>query len=330
MLFSILVPVYNVETYLPECLASIAGQDFDDYELILVDDGSTDRSGAMCDEYAASHTNTVVIHKENAGLISARRRGIAEAKGDYCLFCDSDDLYEAGALRKIADVLEQHDIDLLLYNAFTYDGTDKSVFFEHCLPAGFVTDKTVLYNKLLLTYELNAMWLKAVRRELLDAERDYTPWYPCNFGEDLLQTMPMVMNAQKIYYLDQALYDYRDMAGMMHKYNARYYWSYQKINARVREYLSDITLADRDAKLAVHLLTAAYGGTTQMKYTREASARDDVRRIADDKEFREAYQVVRDAGYMNHFSTKQKLILSLLYARRIGLMSLILSVRGSN
>lgn len=330
MLFSILVPVYNVETYLPECLASIAGQDFDDYELILVDDGSTDRSGAMCDEYAASHTNTVVIHKENAGLISARRRGIAEAKGDYCLFCDSDDLYEAGAFRKIADVLGQHDIDLLLYNAFTYDGTNKAIFFEHCLPAGFVTDKTVLYDKLLLTYELNSMCIKAIRRELLDADRDYTDMYSCNFGEDLLQTMPVVMKAQTIFYLDEALYIYRDMAGMMHKYHSQYYWSYRKVNARVREYLADMPLADKAAKLGLHLLTAAYGGSTQLKYTREASARDDVRRIADDKDFRQAYQAVREAGYMQHLSAKQKLILSLLYARRIEIISLILSVRGSN
>lgn len=330
MLFSILVPVYNVETYLPECLASIAGQDFDDYELILVDDGSTDRSGAICDEYQATHKHTVVIHKENAGLISARRRGIAEAKGDYCLFCDSDDLYEAGALRRLAEVIAANDVDLVIYNANTYDGTSKAVFFEHCLAPGFVTDKTVIYDKLLMSYQLNAMWIKAVRRELLDADRDYTDMYPCNFGEDLLQTMPMVMNARTIYYLDEALYDYRDMAGMMHKYHPKYYWSYKKVNERVREYLSDIPLADKDAKLGLHLLTVAYGGSTQLKYTREASGRDDVRAIADDKDFRAAYQIVKAAGYMKYLSTKQKLILSLLYARRVEIISLILSLRGSH
>ena len=92
MKFSILVPVYNVEKYLPECLESIENQTYRDFEVILVDDGSNDRSGEICDQFKErTTTNTTVLHKENQGLISARRIGINNAKGEYCIFCDSDD-----------------------------------------------------------------------------------------------------------------------------------------------------------------------------------------------------------------------------------------------
>lgn len=327
MLFSILVPVYNVEEYLPACLKSIEGQSFTDYELILVDDGSTDGSGALCDEYQRRHPDTVVIHKENAGLISARRRGIAAAQGEYCLFCDSDDLYENGAFQKLADVVRNNDVDLVLFNANVYNGETKAIFFEHVLDEGFVRDKTVIYDKLLLSYALNAMWIKAVRRECLDADRDYTAFYSCNFGEDLLQTMPMVRNAEKIFYLDKALYDYREMAGMMHKFNPRYYWSYKAVNGRVREYLEEIPLADKEEKLCMHLLVAAYGGTTQIKYTK-APVTDEIKKIADDGGFRRAYETVKRAGYFNRLNLKQRLMLHLLYHRHFRLIAIMMSMRG--
>lgn len=88
---SIIVPVYNVEQYLNKCINSILAQTFIDFELILVDDGSTDNCGAICDEYAAKDSRIRVIHKENGGLSSARNAGMAIAAGSYYLFCDSDD-----------------------------------------------------------------------------------------------------------------------------------------------------------------------------------------------------------------------------------------------
>lgn len=91
MLFSVIVPVYNVEQYLRECVDSILNQSFTDFELILVDDGSKDSSGAICDEYAEKDSRVKVIHKENGGQSTARNRGIDEAQGQYAVFLDSDD-----------------------------------------------------------------------------------------------------------------------------------------------------------------------------------------------------------------------------------------------
>ena len=95
---SILIPVYNVEPYLQRCIDSVLAQDFQDWEMILVDDGSPDRCPEICDEAAKKDERITVVHKENGGLISARMAGIKEAHGEYCVFWDSDDTVPANAL----------------------------------------------------------------------------------------------------------------------------------------------------------------------------------------------------------------------------------------
>lgn len=113
--FSVIVPVYNVEKYLAECVDSILNQSFGDFELILVDDGSPDNCPAICDEYAAKDSRVRVIHKPNSGVSSARNEGIRAAAGEYILFCDSDDYYVAGALETVYNGLRDRECDILNY-----------------------------------------------------------------------------------------------------------------------------------------------------------------------------------------------------------------------
>lgn len=96
MKLSIIVPVYNVKNYLSDCLDSILNQTYRDFEMILVDDGSTDGSGELCDQYAAQDERISVIHQKNQGLSVTRNHGIARAKGEYLMFVDSDDYLCAG------------------------------------------------------------------------------------------------------------------------------------------------------------------------------------------------------------------------------------------
>ena len=127
-LFSIVVPIYNVEDYLKECLDSILIQTFKDYELILVNDGSTDNSGDIADKYASKYKNIHVIHKENGGLSSARNAGINKAIGDYLLFIDSDDLLVSeDALFDMIPFLKDNDVILLGFEKFYYDKTTAPV-----------------------------------------------------------------------------------------------------------------------------------------------------------------------------------------------------------
>ena len=99
--FSIIIPVYNVEKYLEECVNSVLSQSFDDYEIILIDDGSKDNSGKICDNYKQNSDKIIVIHQENGGLSVARNTGIKEAKGIYLCFIDSDDYWDKSSVLEI-------------------------------------------------------------------------------------------------------------------------------------------------------------------------------------------------------------------------------------
>ena len=110
---SIIVPVYDVEEYLVECIESILAQTWKHFEIILVDDGSTDSSGKMCDEYAEKYNCIFVIHKKNGGLSSARNAGIDVARGNYLAFIDSDDVVHPDYLRELVKIVEKENADLV-------------------------------------------------------------------------------------------------------------------------------------------------------------------------------------------------------------------------
>lgn len=127
-LFSIIVPIYNVENYIVECLESIINQTYNFYELILVNDGSTDNSGKIADDFARKYNNIKVIHKENGGLSSSRNVGINNAIGDYILFVDSDDLLvNNNVLINIVPFIENNDVILLGMEKLYSDNTTKPV-----------------------------------------------------------------------------------------------------------------------------------------------------------------------------------------------------------
>ena len=118
MKLSVIVPVYNVEAYMQKCVNSLLDQDLptSEYEIILVDDGSTDGSGALCDNLAAAHGNIRVLHQENLGLSGARNTGIVSAAGTYIQFVDSDDWLNPDVLGGLVKQLEEQDLDILRFN----------------------------------------------------------------------------------------------------------------------------------------------------------------------------------------------------------------------
>lgn len=143
MQFSIIVPVYNVENYIRECLNSILNQSFTDYELILIDDGSTDLSGIICDEYAATDSRIRVFHKTNGGLSSARNVGISEAKGEYLIFIDSDDWIKEESLLGIYNSILKYNYPDVIETTMTNSFPDNSIeqhdenFSEYIQKNGF-------------------------------------------------------------------------------------------------------------------------------------------------------------------------------------------------
>ncbi|MBA4348341.1 MAG: hypothetical protein C0413_05790 [Clostridiales bacterium] len=215
MLLSILVPVYNSEKYLKECFDSALRQSGEDFELVLVDDGSTDNGGQICDSYQTRYPERVrVIHQKNSGLILARRTGIRAAKGDYCMFLDADDAYEPECLATIRETIEQTGADVVIFNNYSYfeeDGSiepNKAAFADGSVFEG--DSKKLIYEKLIATEELNNIWFKAIRTALLQADdTDYTLYADNPHGEDLLQSLYPLTHAEKIVYRNRRLYRYR-------------------------------------------------------------------------------------------------------------------------
>ena len=128
MKISIIVPIYNIEKYIVECLNSIINQTYKKYEIILVDDGSSDKSGEICDKYAIKNEKIKVIHKKNGGLSDARNSGIDIATGEYIMFVDGDDfLVNKNCLQNIVFELEKEKVDVLQYKMQYYYNSSKKV-----------------------------------------------------------------------------------------------------------------------------------------------------------------------------------------------------------
>lgn len=127
-MISVIVPVYNVEKYLPKCIESICGQTYRDLEIILVDDGSTDNCGKICEEYARKDDRIRVLHKQNGGLSDARNYGINEAKGEYIQFADSDDYLHPDMTRRLFQALIQNDADMAVCDFLPVKETDSPEF----------------------------------------------------------------------------------------------------------------------------------------------------------------------------------------------------------
>ena len=117
-LISVIMPVYKSEQYLKAAVNSVLAQQFDGFELILVDDGSPDESGRICDEFAELDSRVVVVHKENGGICSARNAGLRKAKGKYVAFCDNDDEYLPGLLAENYAFAEQYSADIVRFARF--------------------------------------------------------------------------------------------------------------------------------------------------------------------------------------------------------------------
>ncbi len=221
MLFSILVPVYNSEKYLEECFDSVLRQSEQDYELVLVDDGSTDGGGAICDAYQAKYPDRIrVIHQKNQGLILARRAGIRAAKGAYCMFLDADDAYEPQCLSTVRETIERTNADVVIFNNYSYfeeDGSiepNKVAFPDQTAFAG--EQKRLIYQELIASERLNNIWMKAIQTPLLqNDDTDYQLYADNPHGEDLLQSLYPLTHAQKIVYRDKMLYRYRRHASSM-------------------------------------------------------------------------------------------------------------------
>ncbi len=207
--FSILVPVYNVEKYLDECIQSVLKQTYQNFELILVDDGSKDSSGAICDRYAKLDERIQVLHKENAGALSARVSAISLAQGDYFVFLDSDDYLALNALDVLVHRIEEACADCLIFSISRF--WDGQVYQEqgwNIQQDLLLIDKKRIYEIIFNDESYNSMCRKVLKSSLVEGV-DYQQFYHIAYGEDLLQSLEFLKKAKSVYFIKDCLYYYR-------------------------------------------------------------------------------------------------------------------------
>lgn len=252
-MISVVIPVYNVEKYLHECIDSVLKQDYNNYEIVLVDDGSTDNSAKICDDYASSYERITVIHKKNAGLVKARLTGVEAAKGQYIVSLDSDDVLFDGLLSLIDKIIKKCEPEIICYDLQEFDINDapkrENTYAEGLYSGSSLENiiKTYLYSESDPFFTAGMIYgivTKAVKREmLLNALNDIPS--EISLGEDLAATALLLREAKKIYITHFIGYGYRQiMSSISHKYSDKTIDELKRLVVLLSEAYLDSTMSE--------------------------------------------------------------------------------------
>lgn len=203
-LISIIVPVYNTADYLDQCLKSIRNQTMKNIEIIMIDDGSTDGSGVICNKYVAVDARFIVVHKTvNEGLSAARNDGLKMARAQYVMWVDSDDWIDSEFCEATYRVAEENNADIVAFQFLHYDESDKPLSKKPFPKEGIIPKEEALTKY--WSFASMVVWNKLYRHELFDGIQ-YPVGYLC---EDVAVTYRVIYKAESIYLLDRVLYHHR-------------------------------------------------------------------------------------------------------------------------
>lgn len=207
---SVIVPVYRVEAWLDSCLESLVGQTFRDLEIILVDDGSPDRCGEMCDEWARRDSRIRVIHQENAGASAARRTGILAAEGELISLIDSDDWMEPRMLETLHEALQKNEADIAVCG-WINEYENEALPSDRVVPEACTMTRLEALKKLTepKTVSFILFWNRLAKKEVYDG----LVFPQVRRYEDELTAHEILGKARKVAAVDQALYHYRHREG---------------------------------------------------------------------------------------------------------------------
>lgn len=207
--FSICIPVYNVEKYLYECIQSVLEQTYSNFEVILIDDGSTDMSGNICDDFALYDDRIQVYHKLNEGLLLTRRYSLKVATGEFIVFLDSDDSLDKNALETFNRYVNSYKPDCIIYG-IKREMDDGSTIITTEDELVYLENRDSIYEKVLMNSAYNSLCRKVIKRKLLlDDQHDYNLFKRLNLGEDKLQSLEVYKKAKGILFITESLYNYR-------------------------------------------------------------------------------------------------------------------------
>ena len=225
---SVILPVYKVEAYIHQCMDTVLNQTYSNLEIILVDDGSPDNCGKICDEYAAKDARVIVIHKKNGGAPAARNDALKIATGDWIAYVDPDDWIETNAFEEAIKVAKRDNSDIVIFNTYINDGKNQKEM--QAFPDDFVTDdKKIIhgmqlsslskdYTPFLQNWSQGFPWDKIYRASFM---KEHSILWPTNVkaNDDVIYTIHAFQFAEKISYLNKTFYHYRvNPESIGHKY----------------------------------------------------------------------------------------------------------------
>jgi len=249
---SIIVPVYNVEKYIKKCLESLIIQPLEDIEIILIDDGSEDASGKICDEYSKRDTRIKVVHKKNEGVSIARNTGMQMAQGKYITFVDSDDWIENNTYEILLKKLEQQEVDLLIYNYnYINNQTEKNICFPESifikndkekiqdLQALTLAPELGKYTSFQVTFlGLGVCWNKIYKKEIIEKNNlQFKIKRKNTMNEDLLFNYEYLENVNAVQIVNENLYNYRQIStSAVKKFNHDILNIYQELLGEIQKH----------------------------------------------------------------------------------------------
>ena len=212
---SIIVPVYNAQKTIMRCVDSILNQDYTDFELLLIDDGSKDESSEICDMYAAKDTRVRVIHKENSGVSDTRNVGLREAKGEYLQFLDSDDWITPNATRLLVDGMEQNTCDMVISDFYRVIG-------ERLSHKGSIDEDGVLTREEFANFMMEnpadfyygVLWNKLYKREIIEKYALHMD-SKISWCEDFMFNLEYIRYCEHIFVLQVPIYYYVKTKGSL-------------------------------------------------------------------------------------------------------------------
>lgn len=242
---SVIIPVYNIEKYITQCLVSVTAQTLRDIEIIVVDDGSTDSSYEICARFAAHDPRIKLIHKQNGGLASARMAGAGCAEGAYVINIDGDDYIEGSMLEKMYVSASNEACDMVICN-YLEERDGKSIGRKYDFEGLYTGERL---KKLIFPYVVSGVdgpcvrpnvWTKMIRRDLYGKNLCYYR-ASVDMGEDVLITVPNILTSERILFLPDCFYHYRITKDQMTaKYKDSYYQSEQIVLQTLQQIGNDI------------------------------------------------------------------------------------------
>ena len=318
---SIIVPVYNMEQYLRRCLDSLAVQTLREMEFILVDDGSHDGSGAICDEYAQRDGRFVVVHKENEGVSAARNTGIALARGEYIGFADADDWVEADMFERMVECAQTSGADVAMCDAVTVysDGRKESDTITRMPESGTLTRETM--SPALLLELAGSVWRCIYSTKLI---REHELRFPTGvkFSEDRIFNLYAMGRANQVFYKKEPYYNrYVNCESAVHRFHADYFEAYKKAAQGTRAAIAAAWKDDAAYQTAYlsQFISGALGAINNYFYRTSMLTRTErwnkVRELCEDEDLREAIRCTGFGGIRGKWILHKQVWLLCLCAR---------------